>query len=136
MLKRKVFLGSLLTVIIASTNLLAVDVLVAKKKVRLNGKIETTNLRLKKVKRVRKTCIPITVNGLGQDHYIATHYINPGSIICEKDIKMYEKKSVVFNFGNIEIEKEGKVVGETKKYIKIKKPNGRIEKIFKDGSLK
>ena len=136
MLKHKVFLSISFLFILSFSNVFAVDVLVAKSKIKYNERIKLNNLRLKQVNSVRKSCIPVTLNGLGQDYYISKHYINPGSIICEKDIKIYEKNSVVFKFGNIEIEKEGEVIGETKQYIRLKKPNGRIEKIYKNGSLK
>ena len=132
--------NALLTVLLISTlsvsQLFSIDVLVAKEKIKYKAKVKLSNLRLKKVKGVRNSCIPITINGLGNDHYITKHFINAGTIICEKDIKIYERNTVVFNFGNIEIEKEGKLIGETKRYIRIKKPNGRIEKIYKNGSTK
>jgi len=136
MLKPNALLTVLLISALSVSQLFSIDVLVAKEKINYKAKIKLSNLRLKKVKGVRKSCVPITINGLGNDHYISTHFINPGTIICEKDIKIYEKNTVVFNFGNIEIEKEGKLIGETKRYIRIKKPNGRIEKIFKNGSTK
>ncbi len=135
MLKRKAILIILLLSLPFST-LFALEVLVAKERIKFKEKIKLSNLRLKKVKSVRKSCIPTTISSLSKNYYISTHYINPGSIICEKDIKLYKKETVLFNFGNIEIEREGKVIGETTKYIRIKKPNGRVEKIFKNGSLK
>ena len=126
MLKHKSVLKLLLVCILSITNLYSIEVLVAKSIIKFNERVLPTNLRFKKVNSVRKSCIPATLSGIGQDYYISTHYINPGSIICEKDIKIHEKKTVVFKFGNIEIEKEGKVVGETKRYIRIKKPNDFI----------
>jgi len=136
MLRHKSVLKLFLILTFSLTNLYSIEVLVAKSVIKFKERVKPTNLRFKKVKSVRKSCIPATLNGIGQDYYISTHYINPGSIICEKDISIYEKKTVIFNFGNIEIEKEGKVVGETKQYIRIKKPNGRIEKIYKNGTTK
>jgi len=136
MLKLRALLSLFLILSFFLSKALAVDVLVSKSIIKFNERVKTTNLRFKKVNSVRKSCIPVTLSGMGQDYYISTHYINPGSIICEKDIKIYEKNTVLFNFGNIEIEKEGKVIGETNQYIRIKKPNGRIEKIYKNGSNK
>ena len=136
MLKHNIILKVTLLFIFTIGNVFAIDVLVAKEKIKLKEKIELNNLRVKKVKKTRKSCIPVTLDEISQTHYISKHYINPGAIICEKDIKPYKKDRVLFNFGNIEIEKEGRVVGETKKYIRVKKPNGRIEKIYKDGRLK
>ncbi len=136
MLRHKAVLKLFLIIGFFFTSVSAVDVLVAKSKIKYNERIKLNNLRFKKVNSVRKSCIPVTLNGLGQDYYISTHYINPGSIICEKDVKIYVKNTVLFKFGNIEIEKEGKVIGETNQYIRIQKPNGRIEKIYKNGSIK
>jgi len=136
MLRHKPFFKLLLIIGLLFTSASAVDVLVSKSVIKYNERIKLNNLRFKKVNSVRKSCIPVTLNGLGQDYYISTHYINPGSIICEKDVKIYVKNTVLFKFGNIEIEKEGKVIGETKQYIRIQKPNGRIEKIYKNGSIK
>ena len=136
MLKRSAVLKLLMLLFFITSNLFAVDVLVTKKKIGLKEKIQINNLRVKRVNKVNKRCIPITLDKVSSTAYIAKHYINAGAIVCEKDIKIYKKNSVKFNFGNIEIEKEGRVVGETKKYIRVKKPNGKIEKIYKDGSLK
>ena len=135
MLKHSSLLKLLLLFVFCLNDILALDVLVAKEKIKLKEKIQINNLRVKKVKKVKKACVPITLDQVSNTLYISKHFINAGSIICEKDIKIYKKNSVLFDFGNIEIEKEGKVVGETKKYIRVKKPNGKIEKIYKDGSL-
>jgi hypothetical protein len=118
------------------TSVFAIDVLVTKAKINFKAKIEINNLRVKKVKKVFKTCIPVTLEEISSNTYISKHYINAGAIICEKDIKIHKNIIVLFKFGNIEIEKEGRVVGETKKYIRVKKSDGRIEKIYKDGRLK
>ena len=126
----------MLLLIFSLSSAFAIDVLVAKEKIRLKEKIKIKNLRVKKVKKVKRSCHPVTLDTISTQQYIAKHYMNIGSVICEKDIKIYKKNTVLFNFGNIEIEKEGKVVGETKKYIRVKKPNGKIEKIYKDGRLK
>ena len=40
---------------------------------------------------------------------------------------------MIFDFGNIEIEKDGKVIKDTKQYVRIKNNDGTIEKIYKDG---
>lgn len=136
MLKHNSILKCSLFFVFALTNVFAIDVIVAKQNIKLKEKIALKNLRHKKVNKVKKSCIPITLNKISNTIYIAKHYINVGSVICEKDIKIHKKNTVLFNFGNIEIEKEGKVVGETTKYIRVKKPSGKIEKIYKDGSIK
>jgi len=136
MLKHSIILKVMLLLIFSFGSAFGVNVLVAKEKIRLKEKIKTKNLRVKKVKKVKKSCFPVTLDTISSQQYIAKHFMNKGAIICEKDIKVYKKNTVLFNFGNIEIEKEGKVVGETKKYIRVKKPNGKIEKIYKDGRVK
>lgn len=70
---------------------------------------------------------------LFEDKYIATRYIIKNTPICTKDVEIAPNHRVKFDFGNIEIEKEGEFLGETKEYIRIKKPDGTIEKIEKNG---
>lgn len=117
-------------------NLLAIDVLVTKERIKFNERISVKKLTSKKTNKIYRHCVPIKLNDLNEAVYISKHYISKGSILCEKDIKKYEKNSIVFNFGSLEIEKDGKVINDTKKYIKIKKPNGKVEKIYKDGRIR
>ena len=78
-------------------------------------------------------CTPILKNELSSKKYIAKHYIAKGSIICSKSVEEYKKEAVRFNFGSFEIETEGKVIFENDEFVKIKKLDGSIEKIFKNG---
>jgi len=66
--------------------------------------------------------------------YLAKHYILKSSPICKKDIYLYKSSKVLFDFGNIEIEKNGKIIYENNKLVKIREPNGRIETIYKQGN--
>ena len=114
----------------------AIDVLIVKKSISYKEKITTKKLVLKKLSKLKKQCNPVTLGHLNSKTFIAAHYINKNSILCKKNIKEYKKNSVLFNFGSIEIEKNGKVINENKKYIIIKNENGKREKIYKDGRLK
>ena len=52
-------------------------------------------------------------------------------VICKKSLYMTSSKKIKFNFGFIEIEKDGEVLKETSKYIRIKNADGTVEKIYK-----
>ena len=89
---------------------------------------------LKKVysnKRIR--CTTFDKNKLLEQSYRAKRYILKGKPICEKDVEIAKVHKIKFDFGNIEIERTGEVVGETKHYIKVKNPDGTIDKIYKNG---
>lgn len=66
--------------------------------------------------------------------YQALRYIPKNKPICDKDVKQVIQHRVSANFGNIVIERDGEYLGETKTYIKIKKTDGSVERINKDGS--
>lgn len=119
-----------------TTNVFGINVLISKEAIGFKQKIEPSNLRLIRVSKVKKSCIPLTVKQVQNNDYKATHYIKKKSILCEDDVKLDKKEAVVFNFGSLEIEKEGKIIYENDDFIRIKKDNGKIEKIYKDGRLK
>ena len=125
-----------LLVFFLTTNVFAISVLVSKDSIGFRQKIEPSNLRLMHVPKLKKSCIPLTLKEVQNNEYRATHYINRKSIICQNDVKIYKKESVIFNFGGLEIEKKGKIIYENDDFIRIKKENGKIEKIYKDGRLK
>lgn len=81
----------------------------------------------------KTSCVLILKDELSSKKYIAKHYIPKGSIICSKSVEEYKKEAVKFNFGSFEIETEGKIVFENDEFVKIKKLDGSIEKIFKNG---
>jgi len=70
---------------------------------------------------------------LFENKYIASRYIVKNTPICTKDVQIAPNHKVKFDFGNIEIERDGEFLGETKEYIRIKRPDGTIEKIDKNG---
>ena len=120
-------------VILTCINLYAIDVLVVNKSISFESRIDSSMVYSKKIVKLRKQCNPIGVEVLENNKYITTHYINRGSVLCSKDIKLYKENSVIFKFGSLEIEQKGKKIYENDKFIKIKKPNGKIEKIYKNG---
>lgn len=125
-----------LFILFTFTNLQAITVLIAKESIKYEEKLSTSKLRLVNVNKIKKSCIPLTLSNVQNNEYRTTHYINRNSIICQKDVKIYENNSVLFNFGALQIEKKGQIIFENDKFIRIKKDNGKIEKIYKDGRLK
>lgn len=69
---------------------------------------------------------------LKTNNYRAKHYIMKNRAICADDVYIAQAKKVKFNFGSLEIVKDGEIIKETSKYIKIKNLDGKIEKIYKD----
>ena len=122
-----------LLIILFFTNLYSLDVLVVNKPISYESVINSSMVYQKDVKNTKKRCSPVTMLELNSNQYISTHYINRGSILCLKDIKLYQDNSVIFKFGSLEIEQKGKKIYENDKFIRIKKPNGKIEKIYKNG---
>ncbi len=129
-------LRSFFFILFCTINLYSIEVIKTKTKINYNEIISTKELYKIEVTNVKKLCIPVTVDDFNNNKFVATRYLKKDSILCQKDIKLYTKKSVLFNFGSIEIEKSGKIIFENDKYIKIKRDDGKIEKIYKDGRLK
>lgn len=119
-----------------SFNSFAIDVIVATSKINYKEKIDSSKLRLSKVNELKKSCKALTLKIYNSDTFIAKHVIKKGSIICLKDIKTSKQESVIFKFGSLQIEKEGKILFENNEYIRIKKNDGKVEKIYKDGTIK
>lgn len=131
MLKLKAFF----LVLIFASNAYSTQVVVVSKKINFKEKITAYNTQVMNVSRVKKNCIPASVEQLKSEQHIAKHYMKTGTIICTKDVKTYLKEKVVVKFGAIEIEKNGKLIYENDEYLRIKKEDGKIEKIYKDGRL-
>jgi len=117
-------------------NAQAVTVLISKEAINYEEKLTVKKLRIINVPNIKKACQPLSFNQIKTNEYITTHYINKNSIICKKDVKVYQDNSIIFNFGNFQIEKKGKIIFENAQFIRIKKEDGTIEKIYKDGRLK
>ena len=69
-------------------------------------------------------------------NYRAKRYIIKGHPICQKNVQIYIKNKIRYDFGNIVIEKDGKIIGETSNYVKIKNLDGTVDKIYKNGQVK
>ena len=82
-------------------------------------------------KKVR--CRAFDVSKLHTKTYVSKRYIIKGHPICERDVKVAVKNRIRYDFGSIVIERNGKVIGENRKFIKIKNNDGSIEKIYKNG---
>ncbi|MGB5792767.1 hypothetical protein [Poseidonibacter sp.] len=125
-----------LLITLFSLNAFALKVLVSKESINYEEKLKTSDVKMINIQSLVKACNPLTLKQLSNNEYVTTHYINKDSVICLKDVKIYKKESVIFRFGLLEIEKKGKVIFENDKFIRIKKDDGTIEKIYKDGRLK
>ncbi|RXJ99591.1 hypothetical protein CRU98_06070 [Arcobacter sp. CECT 8986] len=112
----------------------AIDLIVTKKVINYKAKIDVKDLMIRRVDSFKEGyCTPIKLSDLNGAVYQATHYIKKGSVICTKDIKEFKKKSVVFKFGALEIETNGEIIYQNDEYIRIKRRDGKVEKIYKDG---
>jgi len=110
----------------------AKDIAIAIKNINYNERVTINKVLLFPYdKKLR--CESIDISVLDKNYYVAKHYLIKGKPICKKDIKIGKKPIIRIDFGNIIIEKEGKIISETKQYIKIKTPSGKIEKIYKNG---
>lgn len=127
---------SLVLFLFFAMHISAMNVIVAKENIKYKEKINSSKLKLSKATKVKKTCEVFTLKMYNSNTYNAKHFIKKGSVLCLKDLAVYKKESIIFKFGSVQIEKEGKILFQNKKYITIKKNNGKIEKIYKDGSLK
>lgn len=127
---------NLLFLVLLLSKLTALDVLIAINKIDYNAAILKKNLRLLSIENIKKRCVPLRIEDLNNGKYISKHFINKNSIICKSSVKPYKKNSVIFNFGNIQIEQDGKILFENDKYITIRKNNGKVEKIYKNGQNK
>ena len=73
----------------------------------------------------------LSLENLKKNKYRAKHYIRKNRVICKKNLFIASSKKIKFNFGFLEIEKDGEVLKETTKYIRIKNADGTVEKIYK-----
>ena len=121
---------------LVTAKVFAITVLVSKDSISFEERLEPKKLMVKEVNTINKACEPLTLAKLSEEKYLTARYINKNTIICMKDVKKYENESVVFDFGGVKIEKKGKVIYENNEFIRIKKLDGSIEQIYKDGRLK
>ncbi len=128
-------LKTLLFMTFFSINLYAIEVVKTTKNINFHEIIDASMLMPTNVSSVRKYCIPLVISNFKSNKLLAKRYLKKGTILCAKDVEEYTKKSVLFNFGTIEVERPGEIIYENDEYLKIKKIDGKIEKIYKDGRL-
>lgn len=113
----------------------ATDILVSNEDIKYHTILDYDNLKIISTnKRVR--CNMFNKNNLIKTTYRAKHYILKGKPICNKDVQIVKNHKIRYDFGNIVIERSGKVIGENKKYIRIKNNDGSIDKIYKNGQTR
>ena len=128
-------LRSLLLVLFFSLEVFAIEAVVTTSKINYKEIITSSKITAGNVSSVKKYCIPMQISDFKEKKYIAKRYLKKGTTLCAKDVEEYTKNSILFNFGAIQIEKPGKIIFENDKYIKIKRIDGKVEKIYKDGRL-
>ncbi|MDX9795379.1 MAG: hypothetical protein RBT24_00995 [Arcobacteraceae bacterium] len=126
---------TILLLLIFSSTLFSYEVLTTRNDIKFKEKITKENLVLKQVDTLSKNCTPLSLQELENGVFTASHYIFKDSILCSNDVVKYEKESVIFDFGSLQIEHEGKIIYENDQYIRIKKQDGTIEKIYKNGKI-
>ncbi|XOB61602.1 hypothetical protein ACMC56_13485 [Campylobacterota bacterium DY0563] len=112
-----------------------IEVLVTKKDIDYKELISLDDLYKSNVTSVKKFCEPVGENDFRTTKYRASRYLRKGTVICTKDLDKDKNNSVLFNFGSIQIERPGKIIFENDEYIRIKREDGQIEKIYKDGRI-
>jgi hypothetical protein len=81
-------------------------------------------------------CTPITKDDVQSNKLKAKVFIKKNRIICKKNVYIPTNNKLIFDFGSIKIETDGKIIKETDNFYKIKNNDGKIETIYKDGRLK
>lgn len=105
----------------------------ANKSIKYHSKIYSNNVRSVPVNEKYKCRKYIDTIPLKENKYFALHYIPKNRAICAKDVYIPKSNIIKFKFGNLEIEREGTILKETNKYIRVKNTDGTIEKIYKNG---
>lgn len=119
--------------IISVLKLFSTEVIIAKIDIPYNIALSPSNVSILQLNNVPKDCNVITIAELKKEKYFTKKYLQKEKIICHDDLKKENNNKVIFNFGSIEIETNGRILYENNDYIKIKRDNGKIEKIYKDG---
>ncbi|MEA3383266.1 MAG: hypothetical protein U9Q20_01130 [Campylobacterota bacterium] len=124
----------LLTVFVISLSADDKLVPVSVKSINWKEKITSSNVNLVKTSEKYKCKKYLDIDILKENRYRAKHYILKNRALCKENVFVQSDKKIRFNFGFVEIEKEGELIKETDQYIKIKNLDGTITKIYKDGS--
>jgi len=123
---------SLIIIFLIILNLNATQVLVSKYNINYKNILNSNDLYLKNISKDIR-CTTFDKSLLQKAKYQAKRYIIKDTAICYKDVQKVIVNKVRFDFGNIEIQRNGKVIGENKKYVKIKNYDGKVIKIYKNG---
>ena len=122
----------ILIYIIIIINLNASLILVSSKDIQYKELINSDNLKYLS-SNINLRCNLFDRTLLNKDKYQAKHFIFKNKPICTKDLQKVVINKIQYDFGNIIIQRDGKVIGENKNYIKIKNYDGTIVKIYKNG---
>ena len=104
-----------------------------KKDIKYKTIVKKQDLYLANVNDIKNSCTPVTKEYFLANEYRAKVYLKKDHILCKKDIYKGSKNRLVFKFGMIEIEKDGKLLNQTDDYVRIRNDSGKIEKYYKDG---
>ena len=113
-------------------NLNSTEILVSKKNINYKQLIDINNLELLNISNDIR-CTTFDKNLLKSNKYQAKRFIYKGRSICYKDVQKVVINKVKADFGNIEIQRNGKIISENNDYVKIKNYDGKIIKIYKNG---
>lgn len=128
-LKSKLVLISILF----TTSLFSKEVIVAKVDIHYKTEITPSLLTILNVDNIDKNCKIVKIEDLKNNKYVASKFIKENKILCFDDLNKKDDNKIIFKFGSIEIETEGKILYENDEFIRIKRNDGKIEKIYKDG---
>ena len=110
-------------------------VMISKKNIKWRDVVKRSDVYLVEVTEHKYECNAyVNIDELITSSYRAKHYISKNRKICKKDLYKAKEHKVVFNFGLLEIQRDGELVNETDQYIKLRNSNGQIEKIYKSGN--
>jgi hypothetical protein len=110
----------------------AVEVYVANTRIAYKQNVNIKNCTKKEVKKLKRHCSPILLKQIQSKKYYAKHIILKNSPICQSDVAIQTQNKVIFNFNDVfEIEKNGKIVRDTKEYVRFRNRDGKIETIYK-----
>jgi hypothetical protein len=113
--------------------LFSVEVVIAKVDIPYKVAITPSNVAILQLDKLPANCKPITIKELKKGKYLTSKYLQKDKVICHSDLDEETNNKIIFNFGAIQIETDGKIIYQNDEYVKIKRSNGKIEKIYKDG---
>ncbi|MGB5919667.1 hypothetical protein [Arcobacter sp.] len=113
--------------------LFSYEVIIAKIDIPFRSALTPSNVAILQIEKLPDDCKPISLKELKGTKYFTSKYLQKDKVICHSDLKKEDSNRVIFNFGSIQIETPGKIMYENDEYIKIRKQNGKVEKIYKDG---